>query len=313
MDAENRILKLLENVGADGILQSEIPVKLNLSKSTVSEIISSLEEKGVVVRRKVSAKSYRVWLVKHFPEPIEGIARIGILKASEYPKVVSAAERIGAIVKVYDSSLKLTKDLVHGYVDVAASPLITQAFFGVLMKNIKIFRIVAMNGSGIVFSSSESEWFGCSEFSTMERNLRRYMHVKKIPAQIRYFSSPESMIEALDELRGIAIWEPYLTMLSDRKIEPFSDSLGDFICCTLAANDKFIEVNEDLLNEFLSEFDKAKYGKREAEILAELIGFDAEIIRSSFSSYIFDVEQELPEKELEELRFGRVRELFRFQ
>lgn len=312
MDAEQKVKSLLESVKENGILQSEIHEKLKLSKSTVSEILSWLESEREVVRRRVSGKSYRVWLSKYSPEPVEGLLRVGILKASEYPKVVAAADKVGAILRVYDSSIDLTKDLVHGHVDVAASPFVTQAFFGVLMKTIKIVRKVAMNGSGIVFSENESKWWGCSEFSTMERNLRRYMEVKSLEGNIRYFESPESMINSLDELRGIAIWEPYFTMIEGRK-EPFNEVLGNFTCCTLAVNLAFSEINPDLMEEFLNEFDRAKAGKKEAEMLSELIGFPADIIRKSFESYIFDLEQSLTKKELEDLRFGGIEGIIEFE
>ncbi len=312
MDAEQKVKSLLESVKENGILQSEIHEKLKLSKSTVSEILSWLESEREVVRRRVSGKSYRVWLSKYSPEPVEGLLRVGILKASEYPKVVAAADKVGAILRVYDSSIDLTKDLVHGHVDMAASPFVTQAFFGVLMKTIKIIRKVAMNGSGIVFSENESKWWGCSEFSTMERNLRRYMEVKSLEGNIRYFKSPESMINSLDELRGIAIWEPYFTMIEGRK-EPFNEVLGNFTCCTLAVNLAFSEINPDLMEEFLNEFDRAKAGKKEAEMLSELIGFPADIIRKSFESYIFDLEQSLTKKELEDLRFGGIEGIIEFE
>ncbi len=311
MDAKERIIKLLDEVGPDGILQSEIPKKLGLAKSTVSEVISELEDDKIVVRKKIGSKSYRIWLCKHSPEPVDDILRVGILKASEYPKVVHAAKKVGAIVKVYDNSLHLTKDLVHGSVDVAASPFVTQAFFGVLMKNIWIVRVVAMNGSGIVFS--EGKWFGCSEFSTMERNLRRYMKVKGIDDRVVFFSSPEGMIESLAELKGIAIWEPYVTMLSDeRRVELFNEVLGDFVCCTLAVNKNFLETNESIYEEFIEHFDRAKCGRKDAEDLAGIIGFDPEIVYRSFSSYVFDVENEIPEKELEDLSFGGIHEVLRF-
>ena len=76
MDAEQRIIKLLKDKKESGILQSEIPSLLNISKSTVSETISKLEEDGIVVRKKVTSKSYRVWLAEHSPEPVEGLIRV---------------------------------------------------------------------------------------------------------------------------------------------------------------------------------------------------------------------------------------------
>ncbi len=312
MEAEQKIKSLLESVREEGILQSEIPQITGLSKSTVSETLSLLQERGEVIRKKVSGKSYRVWLVKYSPMPVRGAVRIGILRASEYPKVVAAGEKLKAHMRVYGSSIDLTKDLVHGYIDIAASPFITQAFFGVLMKNIKIVRKVAMNGSGIVFSNTDSEYWGCSEFSTMERNLRKYLKMEGLEGKIRYFRSPDSMIKSLSELRGIAIWEPYFTMLENRK-KRFDELIGDYLCCTLAVNTSFSSLNQELFSDFLREFDRARTGKKEAEELAKLIGFPPEVVWRSFESYDFEPEQQFSESELEELRFGRLEGIISFE
>lgn len=303
MHAGEKIKEVLERYGEEGILQSEIPALTGLSKSTVSETLSMLEEEKEVVRKKVSGKSYRVWLVKYFPEPVKGVARVGILRASEYPRVVRASKKLNTHLRVYGSSIELTKDLVHGIVDIAASPFITQAFFGILMKNITIVRKVAMNGAGLVFSDIESDYWGCSEFSTMERNLRKYFELKGMKGKVRYFRNPESMIKSLGELKAIAIWEPYFTMLEKRK-ELFSEQLGDYLCCTLAVNNTFAEQNSDLLENFLKEFDRAKVGKKDGEVLAELIGFPSNVVVKSFENYDFYPEQEFKREELEELRFG---------
>ncbi len=312
MDAEQKIKALLESARDEGILQSEIHEKLGLSKSTVSEILSYLEESKEVFRKRISGKSYRVWLSKYSPQPLKGVVRVGILKASEYPKVVQAAGKVNAIIRVYESGIELTKDLVHGHVDIAASPLITQAIFGVLMKSIKIVRKVAMNGSGLVFSNIDSEWWGCSEFSTMERNLRKYLELKSFEGKIRYFRSPESMINSLREVKAIAIWEPYFTMLEGKK-EPFSEAIGDFVCCSLALNNTFAELNPDIVDRFLTEFDRAKAGRKEAAKLSKLIGFPAEIVEKSFENYIFDLEQVFTEKDFEDLRLGGVETIINFE
>ncbi len=225
------------------------------------------------------------------------------MRASEYPRVVRASKKLNAHIRVYDSSIGITKDLVHSFIDIAASPFITQAFFGVLMKNITIVRKVALNGGGLVFSGIKSDYWGCSEFSTMERNLRKYFELKGVKGAIRFFRSPESMIKSLGELRAIAIWEPYFTMLEGRK-EPFNEHIGDYLCCTLAVNNNFAECNPDLLGDFLKEFDRARVGKRDGEAVAELIGFPTETVVKSFESYEFYPEQEFKREELEELRFG---------
>ncbi len=307
MKAEERILSLLEASKNRGELQSEIARKLNLSKSTVSEILSFLEEKKAVIRAEISPKSYRVWLTKYYPQPIPGVMRIGVLKASEYVRVVSAGKKVGAIFRIYRNGIEATKDLVQGVIDVVASPLITQAFFGVLMKNIKIFRAVAMNGSGVAFSVGKG--FGCSEFSTMERILKKFMKAKGIHERIKFFDSPEDMIAELPNLYGIAIWEPYLSMLES--VEHFDSVLGDFVCCSLAVNDEFLEVNRVLFDEFLEKYDNSS-PKEGVEPLAVLTGFSEDLVAKSLSSYEFDVGFEELKKDIEELRFGGIEEILSF-
>lgn len=307
MRAENKILVQLEHVKENGILQSEIARILNLSKSTVSEILSELEEKKIVIREEISQKSYRVWLTKYYPGPIDGVLRIGILKASEYVRVVHAGKRVGAIFRVYRNSIEATKDLVHGIVDIVATPFVTQAFFGVLMKNIKIFRVVAMNGSGIVFSRGKG--FGCSEFSTMERILRKYLRVKGFKEDLKFFNSPEEMTSQLKDLQGIAIWEPYLSTFDN--IERFNEVLGDFVCCSLAVNMGFLEKNQSIFEKFLSEYDRSQpsWGVKK---LSEIIEIPENLVKKSLESYRFDVNIDELEKEAKELSFGRIKEILSF-
>jgi len=307
MRAEEKIIFLLESAKERGVLQSEIARKLNLSKSTVSEILSQLEEKKIVYREEISNKSYRVWCVKHCPKPVKGVLRLGFLRASEYAKVVDAGEKVGAIFKIYRNSLEATRDLVHGCVDILASPFITQLFFGVLMKNIKIFRVVAMNGSGIAFSGGKG--YGCSEFSTMERMLRKYLKVKGLKEDIKFFESPEDMISDFRKLKGIAIWEPYLSTFSE--VEHFSETLGDFICCSLAVNEEFLSMNQDLFEDFIKYYDKAS-ADRGAKRIAELLDFPEEAVRKSLSSYIFDAGIEEAKREANELGFGRIEDVLYF-
>lgn len=295
MDARDRIIDILNQRKEEGVLQSELPKLVNLSKSTVSEILSSLEAEGVVVRNKVTRKSYRIWLLEHYPNPLENKLRVGILKASEYPAVVIAAKKLNGVVKVFDNSLELTRALSIGSVDLAASPLITQVLFASLMKNIMVFRVVALNGSGIVMRKSDCKKIGTTELSTMELNLKK---VNK-NWNFVYFKSPERMIESLrdGEVDGIAIWEPYLTELSgEYEVVKFSEIIGDYPCCSLAANLKFVEKNENLFNQFLQEFDiqskKVDLDNNDtvkaAKELSNYIGFNEKLIKESFSSFIFN-------------------------
>jgi len=295
VDAKSRILGILKQRKEEGVLQSELPKLANLSKSTVSEVISTLEADGWVVRNKVTKKSYRIWLLEHYPNPLKNTFRVGILKASEYPAIIMAAKKLNGIVKVFDNSLELTRALSIGSVDLAASPLFTQVLFASLMKNIVIFRIVALNGSGVVMGKTHCKKIGTTELSTMELNLKKLNK----NWDFVYFKSPERMIESLrdGEVDGIAIWEPYLTELNkEYEVVKFNELIGDFPCCSLAANSKFLNQNRNLLSRFLQEFDfyceKIGLDKNEtikaARELSNYIGFNDKLIRKSFSSFVFN-------------------------
>ncbi|AGK60255.1 putative transcriptional regulator [Archaeoglobus sulfaticallidus PM70-1] len=299
MLAEERIIRLLEEVGEKGILQSEIPSILDLSKSTVSEILSNLESKRKIVREQVSSRSYRVWSVKMYPNPVEGILRVGVLKSTEYAYLIKSALDCGMIVRVFDDAIELTKALSQGRVDLAGSPLLTQVLMGILMKNIRIVSAIAQNGSGIAIKALRNAIFGASEMSTMDRNLRRYMDKKDISGRVIYFKSPEKMIESFEkcQIDGIAIWEPYLTILAKKgyDVEYFNECLGDFLCCTLAVNTDSYRLNKDLFNEFIDHYWKFD-GSLDMDVVSGILGFedmDKEILIESLKNYRFNPELDM--------------------
>ncbi len=297
MNVNERILSELRRSKERGLLQSELVKRLRVSKSTISEALAKLEKAGVVVREVEAGKSLRVWLKEFYPKPIKGLLKLGILKASEYACVLDSFE---GLVRVYDNAIDLTKDLVLGRIDLAASPFVTQVMFGVMMKNLKILRSVAYNGSGIVFGGAENGIFGSTELSAMEimlRIVKDEIGLKKF----EFFSTPESMISSLGKLNGIAIWEPYFSSISgDKKF--FREFIGDHPCCTLAVNVNSLEENGDLIEEFLERYDKSKPN---IERVAEKCGFAKDDVERSISSYKFV--KEIREDDLVEfLKLARI-------
>ncbi len=281
---EDKILKLLEDVKYEGILQSEIVKKLKASKSRVSEILKILEDYGVIMRNIEVGKSYRVWLTRYYPHGDR--LRIGILKSTEYSVVISAVD---ADFIVYENAIDLTRDLIMNRVDLAVSPLVTQVLFGIMMKNIRIFDVVAENGSGIVFGEGNGS-FGTTEMSAMEINLKAVRDKISI-RQIEYYSSPEKMIEDLSRLEGIAIWEPYISMVENEKIY-FRDIIGDTPCCTIAANEIAIKKKEEGINELL---DKLKKCKIDFKKVSNTLGFNEKLIKNSVRNYNFNPDYSLGE------------------
>jgi len=281
---ENKILKLLEDVKYEGILQSEIVKKLKASKSRVSEILKILENHGVIVRNIEAGKSYRVWLTRYYPHGDR--LRVGILKSTEYSVLISAVD---ADFIVYENAIDLTRDLIMNRVDLAASPLITQVLFGIMMKNIRIFDVVAENGSGIVFGEGKGS-FGTSEMSAMEINLKAVRD--EIPIkQVEYYSSPEKMIEDLSRLEGIAIWEPYISMIEKEKVY-FKEIIGDTPCCTIAVNEIAIKKKEEMINELL---DKLRKCRIDFKKVSNVLGFNEKLTKNSIKNYNFNPDYSLDE------------------
>ena len=281
---EDRILQILEKRKFDGILQAELPKILDASKSRISEVLSILEKQGIIVRRKEAGKNLKVWLKEYS----EGSTKIGILRAVEYAKLVSAGEYSFII---YRNAIDLTRDLALGRIDIGASPLVTQIMFGVMMKTIKIKRVVAENGSGIVYGDSNNKIFATTEMSAMEMNLRAVKNKLGIEG-FRYCQSPECLISSLSEVEGIAIWEPYFSSLNRDKI-PFSELEGDYPCCTLAFNTDYLYRNFESVRSLLKDFERSKI---DIAKVSSIFDFREYEIKTALKSYRFN-----PRYEFEDL------------
>jgi len=297
VDAERKIVELLKERGC--LLQSEIVNELKLAKSTVSEVLKKLEREGLIVRERVAGKSYRVWYFESSPKPCE-ILRVGILRASEYPHILLALKDLDVkySIKVFDSALKLTKEISSGRIDVGFSPFITQTVFAIILKSMKIHAIVALNGSGIAYKGrlDECKVFATSEFSAMESNLKLALEsfgLDIFNLTFRYFDSVENALKNFKscEYDAIALWEPYLTALKSEKVY-FKDIIGDFPCCSMASSLEFYKERRDVVRDFvrciresLHKVEKLK--EVMARELSKLIGFNWKIVLRSFESYKF--------------------------
>ena len=280
---EKKVLEILERRGFEGILQSELVRELNASKSRVSEVLKSLEEKGTVVRRREAGKNLRIWLSKYSKDRV----KIGILRATEYAKLISSGD---FSFIVYGNAIDLTRDLALGRIEFGASPLVTQIMFGVMMKNIRILGVVAENGSGVVFCDEKNGVFATTEMSAMEINLRVTRERLGVRS-FRYCDSPECLLSSVESVEGIAIWEPYFSRIEREKV-PFSEIGGDFPCCTLAANQNFLRENEDVAEKIVRDM---KAVAIDFDRVSEVLGFDKREIEESVGSYRFSPDYSLRE------------------
>ena len=294
---QEKIIRILLNAGKNGILQEEFTKKYGISKSTVSTILSKLEDKRKIVRERIAGKSYRVWHVKYAPFPIRGVLRVGIGRATEYPAVLLAYKDLNypkIELKIYKNAFTLTKELAEGYLDVGCSPLITQVLFGLVYRSIRIRGGCGFRGGGIALRVANPRVFGSSELSTMEFSLRSYIEKKGIKAKIRYFPSPEKMVKALEngDVEAIAIWEPFLSELSQNyKIIRFEEIFGRYPCCTLASNIQ--AKNSKELKEFLKAYkiaaEQIEERRKEAiSLQAKFLKIKKERIEKAFDGFDYN-------------------------
>lgn len=290
MDAEEKILRFLRKEGS--ALQSEIHKRLGLSKSTVSEILRKLEDEGIVVRERVAGKSYRVWYFEDAPRHHK-IIRVGILRASEYPHVISGLRKLGEryILKVFDSALELTKEIASGRIDIGFSPFVTQTIFALLLRSMKVHAVVAMNGSGLVCKGdlNDSSVFATSELSAVESNLKLVLETLGFNIYnltFRYFSSVKNAIKSfkLCEFDCIAMWEPYLQNFE--KVLYFRDVIGDYPCCSMASNIEFWKERRDVVSRLGKCIKKSKSFEGDVvEYISKITG--VKDVEKSFESYKF--------------------------
>ncbi|MCX8176377.1 MAG: hypothetical protein N3E48_04005 [Candidatus Bathyarchaeota archaeon] len=306
MNVRDKILNLLKDRGSEGILQGEIPKILKCSRSTTSEILAEMLRDRKVIRKNIGDKVYRIWLLDYAPFPIKKLIRVGILRATEYPHVLLTVKdlekaNINVKLKIFDNALEATNALSVGCLDVACTPLITQVLYALLLRSIKIFAGCGFNGSGLTVKNEKflELIYGCSELSTMEMSLKLFLRTVNIdPSQveIRYFTNPDRMVESFidNEVSALSIWEPYLSLFRGKfKVYNFEDIFGKFPCCTLAANVRFINTNQDLFKKFLGKYcentDNLLKRKDEAiQLTVEVLGFPYTLVNLSFERFLYD-------------------------
>jgi len=65
MGLKEIVLKVLEEAGEDGVVQSELPRITGYSRSYIAEVLRDLEAKGIIRRFRIGKQSYIVKLSKY--------------------------------------------------------------------------------------------------------------------------------------------------------------------------------------------------------------------------------------------------------
>lgn len=300
-EIRERLLKILEQYGRDGVSQGELVEESGYSKSWVSEVLGELEERGLVARVPGPGKTKRVVLSKFLDPSIGRTVRVGLVRASEYvylPNLISHLRSHGYEVELvlYGNVSEATAALARGEVHLSITPIYTQAAYRALGAPIKAFRGGALGGASLVYRRL-GERVLSSRASTMEIAAIAIHRASGygVP-ELRYYGKPEEGVRAFvrGEAEAIAIWEPYASELEKRGYSRIrlAEHIGNYYCCTLAKHENLShEVNRYIEKSWEEALAEIRRGKTYTDSL-RVLDIDEAAVKRALKEYEFTEELE---------------------
>ena len=271
MTAEEAILRVLEQVGPDGVAQADLVRLTGYSRQAISQALAVLEGRGVVRRARLDG-SIRVWLSRYAPVGEVRSLRLGIIRALEYPFIVPLKSKLrergfSLDVRVYSSGIQVVVDLLKGRLDAALAPLTTQLVYHEASGgSTELMAVAGRGGGGLVGSiggSSGVVKVASTALSSMEaysiESLRR-MGVDVDGIQLSYRQSADDICSELVEGRveAASLWEPYavaMELRGYRRVFDYLDGLDSPICCVLSVRRSMsCELKETILSSYLEAY-----------------------------------------------------------
>jgi len=299
-EVRERVLRILEQFGKDGVSQGELVEVTGYSKSWISEVLKELEECGLVARVPGPGRTKRVVLSKYLDPTVGRVVRVAIVRASEYlylPNFVSNLRRGGYSTELvlYGNVSEATAALARGDVHLAITPIYTQAAYRALGAPLKTYPGGALGGASLVYRGELGPKVLSSRASTMEvAAVATYRYLRKEVEEFRYYAKPEEGVERFlrGEADAVAIWEPYASYLESygyRRLR-LVELLGDYHCCTLARHEN---LSQDAERRVRSSWTRALEEVRRGVVLEgleELLGLDRASVERARREYRFTEE-----------------------
>ena len=303
------VVKVLEYVKEDGITQAQLVKVTGLSKSTVSYILKSMEERGIV-RRAKKGKDLLVWLQRYAPSKPTKLIKIGFIRAIEYSYLLPFSELLREIgyslsLKVYENGLSVMNNLLTGKLDMALAPLITQMLLASSTKGgIRLVAAAGRGGSSLISTHDRLERMGSvgtTPLSTMELNLLSTVVSEGLSPEaleVTHARSGQGLVDLIvsNQVEALSIWEPYPTVLAKmgyKRLVRYSEFFGDFVCCTLSCRGS---CSEDVLQAYIRSFDLFTKRKSEyAKMFSRRIGLPVEVAETAIRDLEFRPELEKAE------------------
>jgi predicted transcriptional regulator len=303
--AEAEALGILRQNGE--AYQSDMVRATGFSRATMSEVLSSLERRGMI-RRLKEGRNSKVLYIAGRPRTRRTLT-LGFTRAAEYPFLVLLRKMLKEDgleleFRVYENGVGVARDLSSQRIDVGIAPLITLFMMHSLDAPFKIIGPAGSGGSSVLESPKRGSSLRsgssavCTKMSTMEMLIRSAENHHDIP-QIRkltYAGSPSEIERALmsGSVDMCSIWEPYATMLEARgarRIIRYSE-LSEHVCCAAAAG---THLGDRLLSKLSARYAASMEAfRRDREpyiaAYAALSGLDSSAVRRASAEYTYPVE-----------------------
>ncbi len=300
-EVRERILRILERYGRDGVGQGDLVEESGYSKSWVSEVLKELESGGLVARVPGPGKTKRVVLSKFLDPSIGRTVRVALVRAAEYaylPNLTSHLRSRGYEVELvlYGNVSEATAALARAEVHLAITPIYTQAAYRALGAPIRAYGGGALGGASLVYRSLGGRVLS-SRASTMEvAAVAVHRALGYGVPDIRYYRRPEDGVEAFlrGEADSIAIWEPYASDLERMGFgrERLSEHVGPHHCCVLAKHENLSpEVGERVRESWESALAEVRRGAVYPDSL-RVIGVERTEVERAMREYEYAEELE---------------------
>ncbi len=280
---DEEILREVERRGR--VTPSELARRYGASKSMVWRRLKKLEYMGLV-------RSYRLGGVVIFepalPPSPQGLFRIGVLRASEYPYILPLARALRARysrveIEVYDEAFKLAADLARGRLHVAMIPAVTALLVHRASRGaISIVGGGSRGGAGIVEGPGDT-----GHASTMASTMELCAVAERLPHPRVYASSGDEILGLVSEgkVRYGVVWEPYLSKAARMGFRVSECNVP--VCCLLTAHRSVYGEAERLARAMAEAVAEARRGSVNLDSYASLIGAETELVKRSLRRYEF--------------------------
>lgn len=296
---EERILEILGKAGSKGAVQADLVRALGVSKSWVSEALSRMEARGLVIRERGPGKTLLVKLPRYSSPSLGRVISIGMVPSTEYlalPLTIKHLRSRGfrTEASIYKSVSEAASGVIRGEVHAAFLPVYTVSLLRLLGLELRMLGATGLGGASLVTRDPGGEGrLAASPLSSMEVLAHAYAETVGSSHEISYYKSPDHALELLsrDPQARVILWEPYATFafLSGARKTPLADVLGEYHCCVLVARgdlgDEVIravgEAHRRATEDLRASFEMA------VSMFSEITGVDAHVIERSSKEYLF--------------------------